>query len=166
MFLNIKTADRTKATFGEFKALVGGPAMESDWVVLNQDLILNFADVTGDDAFIHTNPARAEKTRFKGTIAHGLLTLSLLPILMRSATPELINGKMGVNYGFDRIRFVEPVPVNAKVRARFKLAEVIEVKPGFYKFIYDISVEIEGHDRPALLARWLLGRWIEPDGDD
>jgi acyl dehydratase len=151
---------RNTVSLAELASTVGKPGACSDWILVDQALIDRFADVSGDDAFIHVDPVRAAGTRFHGTIAHGLLTLSLLPFLMRSATPLIENLRMGVNYGFDRVRFLEPVPVGARVRARFDLVELIEPKPRFYRVAYDVVVEIEGNGRPALSARWLLGRWL------
>jgi acyl dehydratase len=154
---------RPQVDLAEMKALVGGPATFSDWLSVDQVMISGFADVTHDDAFIHTDPERAAKTRFKGTIAHGLLTLSLLPIMLRTATPELIGAAMGVNYGFDRVRFMKPVPVGARVRGKFLFVAMVEDKPGFYKLSYDAWVMIENQEKPAAMARWLLGCWVKTE---
>jgi acyl dehydratase len=151
---------RESATLYQLHASVGHAPRASDWIPISQAMIDAFATVTGDDAFIHVDPSRAESTRFHGTIAHGLLTLSLLPKLMRSATPQLEGTRMGVNYGYDRVRFLEPVPVGSSIRALVQLAKLTEKKPLFFIFDYDVSVEIAGNDRPALKARWLLGRWM------
>ena len=153
---------RKTVKLDSIRSSVGEPGSLSDWIVVDQAMIDGFAHVTGDDAFIHTDPERAARTRFKGTIAHGLLTLSLLPLLMRSATPLIEGMKMGVNYGYDRVRFLAPVPVDSRVRAKVALVELIEPKPNFVRLAYDVTVEIEGVEEPALVARWLLGRWIDP----
>ena len=145
------------------RASIGNPTRASDWLLVDQPMIDAFAQATGDDAFIHVDPERARQTRFRGTIAHGLLTLSLLPLLMRSATPVIKGARMGVNYGYDRVRFLKPVPVDSRIRARFALATLTEPKLRFIRLDYDVTVEIEGNDEPALAARWLLGRWIDAD---
>jgi len=155
------TEVRETVSLEAFRESVGAAPTCSEWVTVDQALIDDFARVTGDDAFIHVDPERARATRFKGTIAHGLLTLSLLPLLMRSATPLVEGARMGVNYGFDRVRFLAPVPVGSRVRARVTLAEITEPKPSFLRLAYDVVVDIEGSEEPALAARWLLGRWFD-----
>lgn len=152
---------RPTVTLETLRASVGGPPTPSDWLLIDQARIDAFAQVTGDDAFIHIDPERARQTRFGGTIAHGLLTLSLLPLLLRTATPLLEGSTVGVNYGYDRIRFLVPVPVDSRIRALIALAELDEAKPNFVRLGYDVSVEIEGGEEPALVARWLLGRWMK-----
>jgi len=153
---------RDQITLDELRARVGAPPTRSEWHAVTQGQVNDFARTTLDEAFIHTNPERAARTRFGGTIAHGLLTLSLLTVMMTEATPVVAGTRMGVNYGFDRIRFVAPVPVGSRVRGAFVLAALDEREPGFFIFSYDVTVEIEGSGRPALTARWLLGRWIRP----
>lgn len=155
------TIRRESISLDQLKMTIGSASTASDWILVDQAMIDDFAHVTKDFAFIHTDPERARQTRFKGTIAHGLLTLSLLPRMMESATPLVDGLRMGVNYGFDRVRFITPVPVDHRVRAHVALVDLPEVKPSFYHFTYDISVEIEAKDRPALIARWILGRWME-----
>ncbi|SCW90640.1 Acyl dehydratase [Sphingobium faniae] len=157
----MKSGERKQITLAEAQASVGAAPTTSDWIVVDQAMIDGFAQVTGDFAFIHTDPERAKHTRFKGTIAHGLLTLSLLPQMMASATPLIEDVKMGVNYGFDRVRFIAPVPVNSRVRALIALVALPEDKPGFFRFTYDVTVELEGSPKPALAARWMLGRWMD-----
>lgn len=131
----------------------------SQWITIDQKMIDGFAQVTGDDAFIHTDPGRAVRTRFGSTIAHGLLVLSLLPYLMRSGTPAVTDRKMGVNYGYDRIRFTTPVPVDRQVRGRFTLGEISERKPGFHLLRYSVDVEMDGTHQLVLSAQWRLGMW-------
>jgi acyl dehydratase len=113
-------SERPVVSLADLKKSVGSETA-SLWVTVDQNMINAFADATGDDAFIHTDPERAQRTRFRGTIAHGLLTLSVLPWLMRSATPLLAEIRMGVNYGYDKVRFVTPVPCGARIRGRFTL---------------------------------------------
>jgi acyl dehydratase len=154
--------DRPEVPLEEFAKRLRGPPFHSDWVVVDQALFDDFAAATGDDAFIHTDPAAAAETRFGGTIAHGLLSLSLLPFLLRSAVPLLSGARMGVNYGYDRVRFLAPVPCGSRVRGVFALAGVERREDGFVVIRYDVTVEIDGHDKPALAACWLLGQWLRP----
>ncbi|WP_342244622.1 MaoC family dehydratase [Pseudomonas sp. OTU5201] len=156
-------AERKTITFNDLRTLQGDLAGVSDWITVDQTMLDDFARVTGDDAFIHTDPARASHTRFGGTIAHGLLVLSLLPLMMRTAMPAIADKKMGVNYGYDRIRFTGTVPVDSRVRGRFSFAAMAERSPGFHLLTYDVTVEVEGRDSPALSANWLLGIWVAID---
>jgi acyl dehydratase len=154
------TVTREQVSLDQLMLTVGRSAQPSGWEPINQSLIDSFADVTGDDAFIHVDPERAATTRFGGTIAHGLLLLSLLPRMFRSATPELLGSRLGVNYGFDRVRFLTPVSVGSRIRALAALTDITEKRPRFYVLTYDITIEIEQQARPAATVRWLLGRWI------
>lgn len=148
-------------TVDELTRRIGAQAPWSDWVCVDQARIDGFAEVTGDDAFIHVDPVRAARTRFKGTIAHGLLILTLLPKLLRTAVPPIAGKRMGVNYGFERVRFIAPVPVGSRVRARFVVADVVESKPKFFVLTYNVTVEMEQSAQPALAATWMLGFWID-----
>lgn len=150
---------RQSLPFAEFRSRIGVTTV-SDWVAIPQERIDGFARHTGDDAFIHTDPERAGGTRFRGTIAHGLLTLALLPLLRRTAVPDISDARMSVNYGFDRVRFVAPVPVDSKLRGHFTLVDAREERPGFAKVTHDVTIEIEGADRPALVSRWTIGHWL------
>jgi len=154
--------ERSTLTLIQLRECIGAAVMQSQWHLITQEQVRDFARITQDQAFIHTDPDRAARTRFGGTIAHGFFTLGLLTVMMKEATPEVAGTRMGVNYGFDRIRFVAPVPVGSRVRGAFVLAALVEREPGFFVFSYDVTVEIEGSERPALTARWLLGRWIRP----
>lgn len=128
----------------------------SDWVEVSQDMIDKFADATGDHQFIHVDPERAKLTPFGGTIAHGFLTLSLMPLLSSKAHQPTIDGvKMGVNYGGNKVRFLTPVRSGSKVRGRFKLLELDEKRPGQWQQVNEFTVEIEGQDKPALIAEWI-----------
>ena len=138
-----------------FQAAVGETEGHGDWLEVTQDTIDAFANVTKDHQFIHVDPEAAAQTPFGGTIAHGFLTLSLLSrmaadIMLR---PEQI--RMGVNYGFERVRFIAPVRSGKKVRGRFRLDRFEEKKPGQYQFVHQVTVEIEGEDKPALIADWI-----------
>ncbi len=148
-------------TLSELKNQRGALIGTSAWITINQGMIDDFARVTNDLAFIHTDPIRAASTRFGGTIAHGLLILSLLPSMMRNATPLIAYKKMGVNYGYERVRFLTPVPVNQRVRGKFTMGEIVERSPGFHLLNYDVEVELEGVAKPALSAQWQLGVWLD-----
>ena len=146
----------TTITVDEMKARVGTEQV-SDWVTVSQDMIDKFADATGDHQFIHVDPARAALTPFGTTIAHGFLTLSLMPLLSSKIAdaPTLEGVKMGVNYGGNKVRFLTPVKSGSKVRGRFKLLEFAEKQPGRYQQTNEFTVEIEGGDKPALIAEWM-----------
>lgn len=142
-------------TRSELTALVGSELGVSEWFLIDQARVDRFAEVTLDDQFLHVDPERARATPFGGTIAHGFLTLSLLTPLCLPFIPEPANRKLVVNYGFDKVRFVAPVRVGKRIRAAVKLAEVTERKPGNVLIRIDVTVEIEGEDKPALVAEWL-----------
>jgi acyl dehydratase len=135
--------------------MVGERLGVSDWFLIDQERVNRFADVTLDHQFIHVDPARAQKTPFGGTIAHGFLTLSLLVPLCIGFIPEPEGRTTLVNYGFDKVRFVAPVRVGKRVRALGTLAEITERKPGNLVMRIDVTVEIENEDKPALVAEWL-----------
>jgi acyl dehydratase len=139
----------------ELSALVGRELGTSDWFLIDQERIDEFADVTLDHQFLHVDPERAKATPFGGTIAHGFLTLSLLVHLCLPFIPTLENRKLVVNYGFDKVRFAAPVKVDKRIRTRANLGEVTERKPGNVVMRIDVTVEIEGEEKPALIAEWL-----------
>ncbi|PHS23736.1 MAG: hypothetical protein COA85_09235 [Robiginitomaculum sp.] len=139
----------------ELLASGGKDLGHSDWFEINQERINAFADATLDHQFIHVDPEAAAKTPFGGTIAHGFLTLSMLPYLMKDLTIIPENVMMGVNYGFNSLRFINPVAVNSKIRAAATIKEVIEKKPGQFLVTYSVTIEIEGAEKPALVAEWL-----------
>lgn len=126
----------------------------SDWIALDQPRIGAFAEVTLDDQFIHTDPARAAEAGLGGTIAHGFLTLSMLSRMNYDALPPVEGAVMSVNYGFDRLRFLAPVPAGSRVRGRFVLAGLKQRGPGRVLLTWAVTVEIEGAARPALAADW------------
>ena len=139
----------------ELQGLIGTEIGTSDWLVVDQDRINVFADVTEDHQFIHINEEQAKKTPFGGTIAHGFLTLSLLSKFSEGSGLVIEGVQMGVNYGFEKVRFLAPVPSGSKVRGKFVLKNAIEKKPGQHLLTYEVTVEIEGADKPALIADWL-----------
>lgn len=132
----------------------------SDWMRITQAMIDRFADATFDHQYIHADPARAASSPYGGTIAHGLLLVSLFIPWSEEAldfrVPEVTTR---LNYGYDRIRFISPVPVDSRVRARFRLTDAAERSPGKWRLTFEVTVEIEGSDRPAVVAEWLR-MWI------
>lgn len=139
----------------DLTAHIGQEMGVSDWIVVDQARIQAFADCTEDWQFIHVDPEGAKHTPFGGTIAHGFLTLSLLSKMTFEASPPLEGVVMGVNYGFDKVRFLQPVKSGAKIRGRFKLIEATEKNPGQWLLKHEVTVEIEGETKPALIAEWL-----------
>ena len=127
----------------------------SDWFHVTQEVIDKFADATGDHQFIHVDPERAAQTPFGTTIAHGFLTMSLMVEMGYEGSTKLANSVMGINYGFDKLRFINPVKVNNKVRGRFQLLSAEEKNPNQWLLKHAVTVEIEGEDKPALIAEWL-----------
>jgi acyl dehydratase len=143
------------ASIEAIKARVGSEVGVSDWIAIDQKRIDAFADITEDPQFIHIDPEAAAKTPFGGTVAHGFLTLSLLSRMAADAMlrPEAV--KMGVNYGFERVRFMAPVRSGKRVRGRFTLVRFEEKRPGQWQFVHEVTVEIEGEEKPALVADWI-----------
>jgi acyl dehydratase len=138
------------------KDMVGQNLGTSEWLLVDQEMINKFADATGDHQFIHVNEEMAKMTPFGGTIAHGFLTLSLFPVLMaKSDCPRVEGVKMGVNYGGNKVRFLAPVRSGKKVRGHFKLLELEEKRPGQWQQTLEFTVEIEGEDKPAVIAEWI-----------
>lgn len=133
-----------------------GTERVSDWVEVTQAMIDQFAEATGDRQFIHIDPVRAAQTPFGGTIAHGFLSLSLMPMLAaRTKAPAIQGAKMGVNYGGNKVRFLQPVRSGSRVRARFTLLKFTERKPGVWEQVQQYVLEIEGEEKPALIAEWI-----------
>jgi acyl dehydratase len=139
----------------EIEQYVGHICEPTDWFEVTQEQVNVFADCTLDRQFIHVDPEAAAKSPFGGTIAHGFLTLSMLAYFSQSFSLSIEGSYMGVNKGFDKVRFVAPVPVGSRIRCHTTVAEINQKKPGQYDFKMDISVEIEGGDKPALVAEWL-----------
>ncbi|HMG32812.1 MAG TPA: MaoC family dehydratase [Blastocatellia bacterium] len=138
------------------RGLTGEEVAVSDWFEVSQQRINDFADATEDHQWIHIDVERAKKeTPFGSTIAHGFLTLSLLPVLAARAFKVEGDFKMGINYGLNRLRFVSPVPEGKRVRARFNLQNVEDVAGG-WQITWSATVEVEGGSKPALAAEWLV----------
>ena len=139
----------------DFIKLEGQKVGTSRWFEIDQSRIDTFADVTEDHQFIHVDEKAAEKTPFGTTIAHGFLTLSMLSAMIYDGVPNIEGAKMGVNYGFNKIRFISPVKSGARVRAHFTLNALRHPKPTEVTNIWGVSIEIEGQERPALIAEWI-----------
>ena len=143
-------------TLDAYQAMVGKEIGVSSWHLIDQPRIDTYADVIEDHQFIHVDPERAKKeTTFGTTIAHGFLTMSLLSIMSYEVMPVIAGTTMGVNYGFDKLRFISPVRSGKRVRGRFVLAEAKLRKPNELQSRTNVTVEIEGEDKPALVAEWL-----------
>ncbi len=145
-----------KITATDLAQKVGENIGISEWILVDQDMINKFADATGDHQFIHVNEAMAKMTPFGGTIAHGFLTLSLFPVMAaKSDMPQVDGVKMGVNYGGNKTRFLAPVKSGKRVRGHFKLLDLSEKRPGQWQQTLEFTVEIEGEEKPALIAEWM-----------
>jgi len=146
----------TTISVQEMQGRIGSETV-SDWVEVSQAMIDRFAEATGDHQFIHVDPVAAAATPFGGTIAHGFLTLSLMPLLASKVpdAPQLAGATMGVNYGGNTVRFLTPVRSGSRVRGRFRLLAFDEKRPGQYQQTTAFTVEIEGADKPALIAEWI-----------
>ncbi|HDS1776384.1 TPA: MaoC family dehydratase [Pseudomonas putida] len=139
----------------ELSQYVGKELGHSEWLKIDQQRINLFAEATGDFQFIHVDPEKAAKTPFGGTIAHGFLTLSLIPKLIEDILVLPQGLKMVVNYGLDSVRFILPVKVDSRVRLKVKLGEVVEKKPGQWLLKAIATLEIEGEEKPAYIAESL-----------
>jgi acyl dehydratase len=141
-------------SLSEVEGLVGSELGLSDWMEVPQSRIDKFADATDDHQFIHVDPERAAETPFGGTIAHGFLTLSLLSAMNYNCVPRVREQTMGINYGFDKVRFMAPVPAGARVRGRFVLESARFRGAGMLMATYMVTIEIENAKKPALVANW------------
>jgi acyl dehydratase len=137
------------------KARIGQEVGVSDWCVIDQDMIDRFADLTDDHQWIHVDREAAAASPFGGTIAHGFLVLSLLAKLATAADIVLAGTKMGMNYGFDKVRMTSPVRAGSRIRGRFVLRDVAERGPGQWLVTMTATVEVEGQAKPAIIAEWL-----------
>lgn len=150
-------------SLADVPGLVGQVLGISEWITVDQTMIDMFADATHDHQFIHTDPVRAAaESPFGGTIAHGFLTLSLLSAMNYDCLPKIREQTMGLNYGFDRVRFMSPVRCGARVRGHFTLTDSRFRGAGMLMTTYDISVEIENERKPALTANWITIVQFDP----
>src|SRR3954470_3980149 len=151
---------RVITTVAELKELIGQETGVSEWLEITQERVNAFADATGDHQYIHVDPERAKTTFFGGTVAHGYLTLSLIPHLggMRASGVKInLGGRMGVNYGLNRVRFVSPVHVGKRIRMRTKLLAVEEIGERAVQMTSEQTIEVEGQEKPACVAE-TIGR--------
>ncbi len=137
-----------------------GHESHSDWLTITQEQIDEFADCTLDHQFIHVDPERAKETPFGSTIAHGFLTLSMLSHLAEGFVVLIDGFYMGMNYGFDKVRFIAPVKVNSRIRALARVMDITEKKPGYYMFRTAVTIEIENEEKPALIVEWLTVQMV------
>ncbi len=150
-------------SLSDVAGLVGQEIGLSDWITVDQSMIDAFAGATNDHQFIHVDPVRAAaESPFGGTIAHGFLTLSLLSTMNYNCLPVIREQTMGINYGFDRIRFMSPVKCGKRIRGHFVLTEARFRGAGMMMTTYDISIEIENERKPALTATWITIVQFDP----
>ena len=144
----------------DLKGKLGLEVGVSRWFTIDQTRVDKFADLTEDWQYIHVDPDAAKKTPFNGTIAHGFLTVSLLSAMYYDAVPVIEGSNLGINYGFDKLRFLSPVKVGSKVRGHFELSDIREVRPFEISTTWRVEVEIEGFDKPALVAHWIGRQYL------
>jgi acyl dehydratase len=149
---------KTFRTLKELAACAGQDIATSDWITITQEQVNQFAEATGDHQWIHVDVEKARKGPFGGPIAHGFLTLSLLPRFFES-TIEVVESAMGVNYGLNKVRFIAPVPVGSKLRARMKLLSAEAIDNNGYQMTWEITVEREGASKPVCIAESLSRRY-------
>lgn len=142
----------------DLTACIGQEVAVSDWIVITQQQVNLFAEATGDHQWIHVDPEKASKGPFGGTIAHGFLTLSLIPKFFESAF-EITNSRMGVNYGLNKVRFTAPVPVGSRLRARMKLLACDPIDNAGVQMTWEVTVEREGSVKPVCVAESLVRRY-------
>jgi acyl dehydratase len=145
----------SEISLAAYRALVGQEVGVSKWFKIDQQRIDRFADVTEDHQFFHVDPERAKASPYGGTVAHGFLTLSLLSPMAFEVQPRLKDLAMSFNYGFDRVRLTSPVPAGGRIRGRFVLKEIIDRGPKEIIAKSEVTVEVEGGRKPALVAEWL-----------
>jgi acyl dehydratase len=147
---------KTPISLVAYQNMVGHEVGVSSWHLVDQSRINVYADVIEDHQFIHIDPERAKmETPFGSTVAHGFLTMSLMSIMSYEVMPVIEGTIMGVNYGFDKLRFISPVRAGSRVRGRFVLAEAKLRKPTELQSRTNVTVEIEGEEKPALVADWI-----------
>jgi acyl dehydratase len=160
----VSVAEATITSVEELKQHVGKETRVGDWHTVTQEEINAFAEATGDHQWIHVDIERAKKGPFGGTIAHGYWTLSAASFIMRGGEGIQVRlpSRMGVNYGLNRVRFISPVHVGKRIRSRAKLVSVEEVQPNVIQQISEITVEIEGETKPAMVAESITRSYLEP----
>ena len=149
---------KTFQTLSDLAACVGQEVAVSDWLTITQAQVNQFAEATGDHQWIHVDPGKAKSGPFGGPIAHGFLTLSLLPKFFESSF-EIVQSRMGVNYGLNKVRFTAPVPVGSRLRARMTLLASEPIDNGGIQMVWQVRVEREGADKPVCVAESLVRRY-------
>ena len=149
---------KTLQTLSELPALVGTEVAVSDWITITQEQVNQFAEATGDHQWIHVDVERARSGPFGGPIAHGFLTLSLLPKFFASAL-QIVESGMGVNYGLNKVRFTSPVPVGSRLRGRMTLLACAPVQNNGVQLTWEVKVEREGSEKPVCVAESLVLRY-------
>jgi acyl dehydratase len=139
----------------ELPSLVGKEMEPSSWLEITQERVNHFADATNDHQFIHVDEEKAAQTPFRGTIAHGFLTLSLVSFLTEETSRKVEGTVMGINYGSDKVRFLQPVRVGSRIRAHQVLLEAVEKNPGQWLTKTAVTIEIEHQEKPAMVAEFL-----------
>ena len=160
--------DGVITSLDELRQYVGKELRVSDWHTVTQDEIDKFAEATGDHQWIHVDPERARGGPFGGTIAHGFWTLSSAPFILRGGSggegvQVRLPSRLGLNYGLNRVRFINPVRVGKRIRARSKLISVEELQPNVVQQVSEITVEIEGETKPAMVAESVSRAYLEPN---
>lgn len=149
---------KTFQTLSELASLVGQEIAVSDWITITQEQVNQFAQATGDHQWIHVDVEKAKAGPFGGPIAHGFLTLSLLPRFFESSF-EIVQSRMGVNYGLNKVRFMAPVPVGSRLRARMKLLACAPIENDGVQMTWEATIEREGHGKPVCVAESLSRRY-------
>ena len=149
---------KTFQTLAELAACVGQEVAVSDWLTITQAQVNLFAEATGDHQWIHVNPEKAAAGPFGAPIAHGFLTLSLIPKFFESSL-DIVGSRMGVNYGLNKVRFTAPVPVGSRLRARMKLLASEPIDNSGVQMTWDVLVEREGSAKPVCIAESLVRRY-------
>ena len=149
---------KTFQTLSDLAACVGQEVAVSDWLTITQSQVNQFAEATGDHQWIHVDPEKAKSGPFGGPIAHGFLTLSLLPKFFESSF-EIVQSRMGVNYGLNKVRFTAPVPVGSRLRARMTLLASEPIDNSGIQMVWQVLVEREGADKPVCVAESLVRRY-------
>ncbi len=153
----------TRNSYAELKSKVGKKVGVSEWFNVNQTMIDQFASLTQDHFFIHVDPDRVVKeTPFTSTIAHGFLSVSMLSAMSYTCVPGIKDAHFGLNYGFNRMRFVSPVPVNSRIRGNFSLKEMDKKETGEITMVFDVFVELENQEKPVVVAEWITKAYVKP----
>jgi len=149
---------KTFQTLQDLSACVGQEVAVSDWITITQEQVNQFAEATGDHQWIHVDVEKAKNGPFGAPIAHGFLTLSLLPLFFQNAV-EVVQARMGVNYGLNRVRFMSPVPVGSRLRARMKLLSSEPIDNDGVQMVWETTIELEGAAKPACVAESVARRY-------